>query len=646
MSPLGLILLVLGWSAAVWAGASLICRKQPSPKVAQAIWRGAALALLAPFAAALVVPGFSVEVDVPLGELPLLEPIMITPQDGVAMPAPAAGVKLPDIGTLIIWAVAAGWAVRFLLWGISQLRLQRLKARAMRTHRPIGHWAEAVGVSRTPRVFVIPRGAPFLAGILKRAIYVPAALIRGGGASEVVVHELVHLKRGDLIARPLERIVADLFWFSPFAWWIRGQLDFWREAVVDEDTVELTGDPIAYARTLTSAARVSRDEAVLPVAAFILRKKGNLKMRLNQLLTEKPRPRRMGLVLAAALMCAAPLALAQGMLIKGAAAAPGETLFYSHAVLDKARLTSAFGMRKHPTTGEKKMHSGVDLAAEEGTPVYAPTDGVVTVAEMSKGYGNLVQLMVGGETVLRFGQLSAIDVEPGDVVKPGDVIGKVGQSGVATGPHLHFEVLRNGNYFDPQAEDGLVLADSLFILSDSGAKAPLPPAPPEAPEAVPASPADLAPLPAAAPAPPIPPAAGGAPPSPASNRPDRCKGLDGWFKNTPAPAAWTTRQEAARAANQAAGVMLSPDWTPEALAYPLIAYPAEAAKAGDGAACDVLFDLDTEGFPKNAVARCSDPAFEATSAELTHAQFKPVLDASGKPVEVKGVHYPMQFCIE
>ena len=646
MSPLGLVLLALGWSAAVWAGASLICRKQPPPKVAQAIWRGAGLALAAPFAASLVVPGFSADIAAPLAELPLLEPVMAVPQQGTGAAAPAAGFRMPDIGTLILAVIAAGWAVRFLLWCISQVRLQRLKARAMRTRRPIGHWAEAVGLSRTPRVQVIPRGAPFLAGVLKRSVYVPAALINGAGASEVIVHELVHLKRGDLIARPLERIVADIFWFSPFAWWIRGQLDFWREAVVDEDTVELTGDRIAYARTLTSAARVSRDEAVLPVAAFILRKKGNLKMRLNQLLTEKPRPRRMGLVLAAALMCAAPLALAQGMLIKGAAAAPGETLFYSHAVLDKARLTSAFGMRKHPTTGEKKMHSGVDLAAEEGTPVYAPTDGVVTVAEMSKGYGNLVQLMVGGETVLRFGQLSAIDVEPGDVVKPGDVIGKVGQSGVATGPHLHFEVLRNGNYFDPQAEDGLVLADSLFILSDSGAKAPLPPAPPEAPEAVPASPADLAPLPAAAPAPPIPPAAGGAPPSPASNRPDRCKGLDGWFKNTPAPAAWTTRQEAARAANQAAGVMLSPDWTPEALAYPLIAYPAEAAKAGDGAACDVLFDLDTEGFPKNAVARCSDPAFEATSAELTHAQFKPVLDASGKPVEVKGVHYPMQFCIE
>ena len=638
MSPLGLVLLVLGWSAAVWAGASLICRKQPSPKVAQAIWRGAALALLAPFAAALVVPGFSVEVDVPLGDLPLLEPVMITPQDGVAMPAPAAGVKLPDIGTLIIWTVAAGWAVRLLLWGISQLRLQRLKARAMRTHRPIGHWAEAVGLSRTPRVFVIPRGAPFLAGILKRAIYVPAALIRGGGASEVIVHELVHLKRGDLIARPLERIVADLFWFSPFAWWIRGQLDFWREAVVDEETVELTGDPIAYARTLTSAARVSRDEAVLPVAAFILRKKGNLKMRLNQLLTEKPRPRRMGLVLAAALMCAAPLAVAQGMLIKGAAAAPGETLFYSHAVLDEATLTSAFGVRKSPITGKQGWHNGVDLAAPEGTPVYAPTGGIVTKSEMTEGYGNLVVLRGAGDRQYRFGQLQELKVKEGDAVSPGDVLGLVGQTGRATGPHLHFEVWHGEKPDDPQTEEGLILADSLFIMSSSGAKAPVPPAPPEAP--VPSEP-KAAPL----------------APQPASLEETRefikeaeaaqaaCKKLDAWFKQPEETEDWAQRKALAEAENKQAGLAMDASWVPETTSYPMPFYPADAASAGKIGACLVMFDLGVDGKPKNTLATCSDPVFASSAEALPGAAFKPVTGPDGQPVEVKGVTYPLSYCM-
>nr|WP_321439808.1 peptidoglycan DD-metalloendopeptidase family protein [uncultured Hyphomonas sp.] len=611
MSPLGLVLLVLGWSAAVWAGASLICRKQPSPKVAQAIWRGAALALLAPFAAALVVPGFSVEVDVPLGELPLLEPVMITPQDGVAMPAPAAGVKLPDIGTLIIWTVVAGWGVRLLLWGISQLRLQRLKARAMRTHRPIGHWAEAVGLARTPRVFVIPRGAPFLAGILKRAIYVPAALIRGGGASEVVVHELVHLKRGDLIARPLERIVADLFWLSPFAWWIRGQLDFWREAVVDEETVELTGDPIAYARTLTSAARISRDEAVLPVAAFILRKKGTLKMRLNELLTEKPRPRRMGLVLAAALMCAAPLAVAQGMLIKGAAAVPGETLFYSHAVLDKATLTSAFGERVDPFTKKTATHRGVDLAAARGTPAYAPADGTVIFAGQKAGYGNVVELMVGNDTVLRFGQLDTLSVEQGQLLKAGDEIGGVGTSGRSTGPHLHLEVWRDGELTDPQTEEGLVLADSLFIMSSSGAKAPAAPVAALSPE-----------------------------------RPEACVKAALWSPKGAGHADWLARREAGREANRQAGVVFDTGSMPYAVSPPAPYYPAEAVEKGLSGSCEVLFDLGPDGIPKNMAAVCSDPVFEDSAAELRGARFAPINGPDGKPAEVTGLTYPIDYCIE
>ncbi|MBD3769960.1 MAG: peptidoglycan DD-metalloendopeptidase family protein [Rhodobacterales bacterium] len=640
MSPAGLVVLVLVWSGLVWAGASLICRMGPAPKLAQAIWRGAALVLLAPFVAAFFVPGFSVAIEAPLADLPMLEPVMIAPQDGAVVAAPARAIRLPEMGVLIICVIAAGWLVRFSLWGISQVRLQRLKARAMKTHRPIGHWAEAVGLSRTPQVHVIPRGAPFLAGILKRSIYVPAALIGGQGAQQVIVHELVHLKRGDLIARPLERIVTDLFWFSPFAWWIRGQLDFWREAVVDDETVELTGDRIAYARTLTSAARISRDEAVLPVAAFILRKKGNLKMRLNELLTEKPRPRRMGLVLAAALMCAAPLAVAQGMLIKGAAAAPGETLFYTHAVLDKATLTSAFGERVDPFTKKTATHRGVDLAAARGTPAYAPAAGTVIFAGEKEGYGNAVELMVSNDTVLRYGQLDTLSVEQGQLLKAGDEVGGVGTSGRSTGPHLHFEVWRDGELTDPQAEEGLVLADSLFITASSGAKAPAPPAS----SGEPAAPSEFAP--------PVAPAA------PAItqefiqqtyNGLQACEKVKEDFLKEPLPEDWVARRKVAREANRRAGLALDSadqDWTPEVIIWPTPVYPAELASARRVGVCRVLFDIGVDGEPENAIANCSDPAFEAAAAELPGARFKPATDVNGKPIEMKGATFPLQFCVK
>lgn len=629
MSPAGLVLLALAWSAAVWAVASLICRMRPAPKTAQAIWRTAALALLAPFAASLIVPGLPVVQGAPLPELPMLEPVFIVPEAGEVV-APKPSMRLPGTGTLIIGLVVAGWLVRFVLWTISEVRLQRLKARAMRTNRPIGHWAEAVGLHRAPQVHVIPYGAPFLAGILKRSVYVPSALMGGEGAQQVIAHELVHLKRGDLITRPLERIVADLFWFSPFAWWIRGQLDFWREAVVDEEAASLTGDRIAYARTLTSAARASRIGAVLPVAAFILRKKGTLKMRLNELLTEKARPRRLGMVMAVALGLAAPLALAQGMLIKGAAAGPATTVTYSHAVLDKATLTSAFGMRKHPITKENGWHNGIDLAAPEGTPVYAPTGGTVTKSAMTEGYGNLVVLKGAGDRQYRFGQLQVLKVKEGDVVSPGDVVGLVGQTGQATGPHLHFEVWHGNKPDDPMEESGLVLADHLVIMASSGAKVPLAPPAPVAPTV---DPVDLAPAPPAPPLEPI-------------EMPEACKALDDWLAKPVTNAAWTERLKASQQANRAAGLARDAAQLPETLSWPTPTYPAVAATGGTSGACLVMFDLGTDGLPKNTMAECTDATFADSAAEMPGARFKPVKGPDGQPVEVKGVIYPLQFCVE
>ena len=614
MSPAGLVLLALGWSALVWAGASLICRMKPAPKLAQAIWRGAALMLAAPFAASLIVPGLPAMDLAPLPDVPMLEPLMIVPQDGVTTAAPSPAYRLPEIGTLVLGVLAAGWLARFVLWLVSQVRLQRIKVRALRTNRPVGHWAEALGLTRVPEVRVIPRGSPFLAGVFKRSVYVPSALIRGKDAQQVIVHELVHLKRGDLITRPLERIVADLFWFSPFAWGIRDQLDFWREAVVDDETVELTGDRIAYARTLTTAARISRDEAVLPVAAFILRKKGNLKMRLNQLLTEKTRPRRLGLVMAAALACAAPLALAQGMLIKGAAAAPGAELVYSHAVLDEATLTSAFGIRAQRITGKPGWHNGTDLAAQEGSPVYAPTGGIVTKSGMTEGYGNLVVLRGAGDRQYRFGQLQELKVKEGDVVNPGDIVGLVGQTGQATGPHLHFEVWHGEKPDDPQAEEGLVLADSLFIRAGSGAKVPVPPA---------------------APAAPLPP-----------EGPEACIKAGTWLASGTRPEDWLARRETAREVNRQAGVVIDTGSMPFAVSPPTPYYPAEAVEKMLSGACDVLFDLGTDGKPRNMVAACSNPVFADSAAELKDARFAPINGPDGKPAEVKGLTYPLEYCIE
>jgi murein DD-endopeptidase MepM/ murein hydrolase activator NlpD len=101
---------------------------------------------------------------------------------------------------------------------------------------------------------------------------------------------------------------------------------------------------------------------------------------------------------------------------------------------------SSFGEREDPINGEGKFHTGIDIDAPYGTPIHAAGDGDVSDASMGAGYGKEVVLDHGHDLVTVYGHLSAIAVLPGQHVTRGQVIGYVGQSGRATGPHLHYEV--------------------------------------------------------------------------------------------------------------------------------------------------------------------------------------------------------------
>lgn len=112
-------------------------------------------------------------------------------------------------------------------------------------------------------------------------------------------------------------------------------------------------------------------------------------------------------------------------------------------------LTSGFGLRRHPILGIYRAHSGVDLAAPIGTPVVAASDGVVSLADWRGGYGLSVALDHGGGVESRYGHMSRLNVFAGARVRKGDVIGFVGSTGLATGPHLHYELRVNGTAVDP-----------------------------------------------------------------------------------------------------------------------------------------------------------------------------------------------------
>lgn len=114
-------------------------------------------------------------------------------------------------------------------------------------------------------------------------------------------------------------------------------------------------------------------------------------------------------------------------------------------------LSSAYGWRNHPLTQELRFHQGDDLACAEGTPVLAALDGVITSARRSTSYGNClcVHHSNGEETL--YAHLQYLFVRAGEVVRAGQVLGTAGQTGEATGPHLHFELIQNGVRYDPAA---------------------------------------------------------------------------------------------------------------------------------------------------------------------------------------------------
>lgn len=122
------------------------------------------------------------------------------------------------------------------------------------------------------------------------------------------------------------------------------------------------------------------------------------------------------------------------------------------------RISSHFGKRRDPFHRKRTFHGGIDLAAPQGTPVFASRDGrVVRTAKNAKGYGQLVVIKHSFGYSTYYGHLSRIEVKRGQQVRAGQVIGKVGATGRATGPHLHFEVRKNGNRRNPALVHGLAV---------------------------------------------------------------------------------------------------------------------------------------------------------------------------------------------
>lgn len=115
----------------------------------------------------------------------------------------------------------------------------------------------------------------------------------------------------------------------------------------------------------------------------------------------------------------------------------------------KGYLSSGYGYRKDPFTGLREFHPGIDISNHRGTPIYAPADGKIASVRTNGGLGKMISINHGYGLKTRFGHLSEYKVKVGQSVKRGDIIGLMGSTGYTTGPHLHYEIIKDGKHVNP-----------------------------------------------------------------------------------------------------------------------------------------------------------------------------------------------------
>jgi len=271
-------------------------------------------------------------------------------------------------------------------------------------------------------------------------------------------------------------VVESLWFFHPLARLAGRELTAAREAACDErvlDAGELT--PATYGRGLLAALRLSRRE-VAAVAA-LGRSERSLPMRLSRILHHRPAERIRPLYLALAVTAAAALllplagraALPDDAMPAGPTAAPAVSSAATPAAiqlsnpLPEGRVTSGFGPRRDPLAagtakagpggGATQHHDGIDIGSSHDPRVYAPADGVVVEATTTDPdqprLGTVLRIDHSGGLETFYAHLGSLEVETGQHVARGDLLGTAGATGAVTGPHLHFEVHRDGQPVDP-----------------------------------------------------------------------------------------------------------------------------------------------------------------------------------------------------
>lgn len=309
---------------------------------------------------------------------------------------------------------------------------------------------------------------PVLIGWIKPVILLPAGLITGLAPQQIeaiLTHELAHIKRHDYALSVLQSLLETLFFFHPAVWWISHRITIEREFCCDDLAVETIGNKATYLRALVTLETLRTTG--LAASPALSMHDGSLLSRVKRLTTSAvsdPFPiTRSRITLMFMLMFlliasfvgntssadhTTPALLPSTPALMDAVVS-NDSIPSLHPLKSKVKVTSGFGMRYHPVLKIRRMHAGVDFLARMGSDVYATAAGTIKEVAENNGRGKFIVIEHANGYLTSYSNLSLQSVKAGESIKKGQKIGESGNSGLSTGPHLHYEVRIDNKPVDP-----------------------------------------------------------------------------------------------------------------------------------------------------------------------------------------------------
>lgn len=287
--------------------------------------------------------------------------------------------------------------------------------------------------------------SPMIVGIMKPVLFMPD--VSDSESEYILRHEIIHYKRKDTLLKWIMETIKVIHWFNPLAYCIACKMDEACETACDYTAVGECNETERkrYMRVILDLAERSVEKRA-ETAVYAVKDKKIMKRRFDAIMKFKTRGKR-EMVFSA--VCAAMLLTGSIPAGGAAASALGEDKIIYQVSED---LTGGFLLPDGKVSAPYgKDHDGIDYAGDNGKSVLSAEDGVVTYADYDPSYGNMVEICHKDGYTTRYAHMQSMDVCEGDSVNKGGKIGEIGSTGMSTGPHLHFEVRKNGSAVDPKS---------------------------------------------------------------------------------------------------------------------------------------------------------------------------------------------------